>query len=52
MISLKFEIRIYPHEILQVQETYPGFVFEKEFDDEGIALMFFQRKKFQGKIHT
>lgn len=46
---LKFEIRIYPHEILRVRETYPGFVFEKEFDDEGIAFDVFSKKEISGE---
>lgn len=46
---LKFEIRIYPHEIIRVRETYPGFVFEKEFDDEGIAFDVFSKKEISGE---
>lgn len=46
---LKFEIRIYPHEILRVRETYPGFVFEKEFDDERIAFDVFSKKEISGE---
>lgn len=46
---LKFEIRIYPHEILRVRETYPGFVFEKEFDDEGIAFDVFSKEEISGE---
>ena len=46
---LKFEIRIHPHEILRVRETYPGFVFEKEFDDEGIAFDVFSKKEISGE---
>ena len=49
MDILKFEIRIYPHEILRVRETYPGFVFEKEFDDEGIAFDVFSKKEISGE---
>lgn len=45
---LKFEIRIYPHEILRVRETYPGFVFEKEFEDEGITFDIFSKEEISG----
>lgn len=47
--TVKFEVRIYPQEILRVRETYPGFVFKEEFDDEGISVDVFSRKEKWGE---
>ncbi|MEI3591964.1 MAG: hypothetical protein V8Q05_03675 [Lachnospiraceae bacterium] len=32
---IRFEIKIYPQEILRVREKFPGFTFEREFEDDG-----------------
>mgnify|MGYP006960470247 CR=1 FL=1 len=49
--TIRFEIRIYPQEILRVREQYPGYVFEREFEDEGIIFDVFSREEVSGK-HT
>ena len=46
--TLRFEIRIYPQEIQRVRETYPGYTFEKEFEDEGICFDVFSKKEVSG----
>lgn len=35
---IRFEIIVYPQEILRVREIYPGYTFEREFEDEGILF--------------
>ena len=42
---LRFEIKMYPQKILRVRETYPGFTFEKEFDNDGIVFDVFSKKE-------
>lgn len=43
--TLRFEIRIYPQEIQRVRETYPGYTFEKEFEDGGINFDVFSKEE-------
>ena len=45
---IRFEIRIYPQEILRVREKYPGYVFEREFEDGGITFDVFSREEMTG----
>ena len=47
--NIKFEIRIYSQEILRVREKYPGYVFEREFEDDGISFEIFSKKEFSGQ---
>ena len=47
---LRFEIKMYPQKILRVRETYPGFTFEKEFDNEGIVFDVFSKKETLGQV--
>lgn len=49
--AIRFEIRIYPQEILRVREQYPGYIFEREFEDGGITFDVFSREEVSG-IHT
>ena len=49
--TIRFEIRRYPQEILRVREKYPGYVFEREFEDGGISFDVFSREEMSGK-HT
>lgn len=35
---IRFEIIVYPQEILRVREIYPGYTFEREFEDDGIIF--------------
>ena len=46
---IRFQIKIYPQEILRVRETYPGYVFEREFEDEGIIFDIFSKKELSGE---
>lgn len=46
---LYFEIKIYPKEILRVRETYPGYVFCEEFENDGINLEVFKKEEESGK---
>lgn len=46
--TIRFEIRIYPQEILRVREKYPGYVFEREFEDGGITFDIFSREEVSG----
>lgn len=45
---LHFKIKIYPQEILRVRETYPGYVFCEEFENEGIDLEVFRKQEDNG----
>ena len=47
---LRFEIKMYPQKILRVRETYPGFTFEKEFDNDGIVFDVFSKKETLGQV--
>lgn len=46
---LYFEIKIYRQEILRVRETYPGYVFCEEFENDGINLEVFEKEEESGK---
>lgn len=46
---MRFQIKIYPQEILRARETYPGFTFEREFEDEGIIFDVFLKKELRGE---
>ena len=46
---LYFEIKIYRQEILRVRETYPGYVFCEEFENDGINLGVFEKEEENGK---
>ena len=46
---LYFEIKIYRQEILRVRETYPGYVFCEEFENDGINLEVFEKEEDNGK---
>lgn len=46
--TIRFEIRVYPQEILRVREKYPGYVFEREFEDGGITFNVFSREELTG----
>lgn len=45
---LHFEIEIYPRKILRVRETYPGYVFCEEFENDGINLEVFSKQEDNG----
>ena len=45
---LHFEIKIYPRTILRVRETYPGYVFCEEFENDGINLEVFSKQEDNG----
>lgn len=47
-----FEVRIYPQEIQRVREIYPGYAFEKEFENEGIYFEVFSKKELSGENAT
>ena len=47
--TLRFEIRLYPQEILRVREKYPGYVFERAFEDGGISFEIFSKEEVSGK---
>lgn len=49
--TIRFEVRIYLQQILRVREKYPGYVFEREFEDGGITFDVFSREEMSGK-HT
>lgn len=46
---IRFQIKTYPQEILRVRETYPGYVFETEFEDEGIIFDIFSKEEISGE---
>ena len=45
---LHFEIKINPRKILRVRETYPGYVFCEEFENDGINLEVFSKQEDNG----
>ncbi len=45
---IRFEVRIYKQQILRVREKYPGYVFEREFEDGGITFDVFSREELTG----
>lgn len=45
---LHFEIKIYPRKILRERETYPGYVFCEEFENDGINLEVFSKQEDNG----
>ena len=47
--TLYFEIKIYGQEILRVRETYPGYAFCEEFENDGINLEVFKKEEDNGK---
>lgn len=47
---LHFKIKIYPQEILRGRETYPGYVFCEEFENEGIDLEVFRKQEDNGNL--
>lgn len=47
--TIRFEIRIYPQEILRVREKYPGFTLEKGFDDGGVDFDVFLKREWSGE---
>lgn len=40
-----FEVKIYPEKILRVRETYPGYSFEYEFEDNGVFFEVFSKEE-------
>lgn len=36
---------MYPQEILRVREIYPGYIFEREFEDDGIIFDVLSKKE-------
>ena len=46
---LYFEVKVYPQEILIVRETYPGYSFCEEFENDGIDLEVFEKEEESGK---
>lgn len=46
---LYFEVTVYQQEILRVRETYPGYVFCEEFENDGINLEVFEKEEENGK---
>lgn len=46
---LYFEVKVYPQEILRVRETYPGYAFCEEFENDGTNLEVFEKEDENGK---
>lgn len=46
---MEFQIKIYPQEILRVREQYPGYAFEKEFEEENILFDVFSKEELWGE---
>ncbi len=42
---IRFEIIVYPQEILRVREIYRGYIFEREFEDDGIIFDVLSKKE-------
>ena len=42
---IRFEIIVYPQEILRVREIYPGYIFEREFEDDEIIFDVLSKKE-------
>ena len=46
---LYFEIIVYQQEIMRVRETYPGYIFCEEFENDGISLEVFEKEEESGE---
>ena len=46
---LSFEVTVYQQEIMRVRETYPGYAFCEEFENDGINLEVFEKEEESGK---
>lgn len=44
-----FEIKIYPQEILRIRESYPGYNFVEEFENDEIKYEVFEKNETDGK---
>ena len=47
--TLYFEVKVYQQEILRVRESYPGYVFCEEFENDGISLEVFKKEEESGE---
>lgn len=47
--TLYFEIIVYQQEIMRVRETYPGYIFCEEFENDGISLEVFEKEEESGE---
>lgn len=47
--TLYFEVKVYQQEILRVRESYPGYVFCEEFENDGISLDVFEKEEESGE---
>lgn len=43
--QLRFWIKIYPQQMLRVRESYPGFIFLEEFEEDGVEFDVFQKQE-------
>lgn len=43
--QLRFWIKIYPQQMLRVRESYPGFIFLEEFEEDGVEFNVFQKQE-------
>lgn len=46
---IRFQIERYPQEILRVREKFPGFSFEREFEDEEIIFDVYSKEELWGQ---
>ena len=46
---IRFQIKRYPQEILRVREKFPGFSFEREFEDEEIFFDVYSKEELWGQ---
>lgn len=46
---LYFEVIVYRQEIMRVRETYPGYIFCEEFENDGINLEVFEKEEESGE---
>ena len=46
---IRFQIKKYPQEILRVREKFPGFSFEREFEDDGISFDVYSKEELWGQ---
>ena len=47
--NVRVQVKIYPQEVLRVREKFPGFSFEREFEDEGVIFDVYSKEELWGQ---
>ena len=47
--TIRFQVIVYPQKILRVRESYPGYIFEREFENEGVTFDVLSKNEITGE---